>query len=191
MPTFLEDLKLTPALAAGLNTLPLFLGGVGALVSGFIAAPLTRFFGSVRMARRVLCVTSFLCAGALLVISTKIHEPWIKMIAIGLASFCNDVVLPPAWGSCMDVGGRFAGTLSGAMNMTGNLGGVVFPIVTAAVLEHFSNNWDLVFYISACSYVIAAALWVKIDPVTPVQQPEELDHLGTSGMGAASAPSPA
>jgi MFS family permease len=137
-----------------------------------MAAPLTRFFGSVRTARRVLCSTTFLCAGGLLVISTAIHEPWIKMVAIGLASFCNDVVMPPAWGSCMDVGGRFSGTLSGAMNMTGNFGGVVFPVVTAFVLTHFGNNWNLVFYTSAISYVFAALLWMWIDPVTPIQKPE-------------------
>jgi MFS family permease len=172
LPTFLEDLKLAPAVAAGLNILPLFLGGLGALISGFMAAPLTRFFGSVRTARRVLCSTTFLCAGGLLVISTAIHEPWIKMVAIGLASFCNDVVMPPAWGSCMDVGGRFSGTLSGAMNMTGNFGGVVFPVVTAFVLTHFGNNWNLVFYTSAISYVFAALLWMWIDPVTPIQKPE-------------------
>ncbi len=98
--------------------------------------------GSVRKARRVVCSTSFLCAGTLLVISTTIRDPWLKMIAIGFASFCNDVVLPPAWGACMDVGGKFSGTLSGAMNMTGNFGGVVFPVVTAYVLAHFGNNWN-------------------------------------------------
>jgi ACS family glucarate transporter-like MFS transporter len=72
----------------------------------------------------------------------------------------------------MDVGGRFSGTLSGAMNMTGNFGGVVFPVVTAFVLTHFGNNWNLVFYTSAISYVFAALLWMWIDPVTPIQKPE-------------------
>jgi sugar phosphate permease len=171
LPTFLDELKLSPAAAAALNILPLFLGGVGALVSGFMAGPLTRTFGSVRTARRVVSSTSFLCAGALLVISTAIHEPWLKMLAIGMASFFNDVVLPPAWGACMDVGGKFSGTLSGAMNMTGNFGGVVFPIVAATVLAHFANNWNLVFYLSALSYVFGAILWMILDPVTPVERP--------------------
>lgn len=170
LPTFLDELKLSPAAAAALNVLPLFLGGVGALLSGFMAGPLTRTFGSVRTARRVVSSTSFLCAAALLVISTAIHEPWLKMLAIGMASFFNDVVLPPAWGACMDVGGKFAGTLSGAMNMTGNFGGVVFPIVAAAVLAHFANNWNLVFYLSAFSYVCGAILWMILDPVTPVER---------------------
>ncbi len=177
LPAFLEDLNLSPAVASALNILPLFLGGIGALLSGFLAAPLARYFGSIRKARRVISSTSFLCAGLLLIISTAIHEPWIKMIAIGMASFFNDVVLPPAWGACMDVGGKFSGTLSGAMNMTGNLGGVLFPVVTAWVLAHFANNWNLVFYLSAVSYVFAAVLWMILDPVTPVEKPEPVHGL--------------
>ena len=172
LPKFLEGLNISPAVASALNILPLFLGGIGALSSGFLAGALTRIFGSVRRARRTVSSVSFLCAGALLILSTRIHEPWIKMIAIGMASFFNDVVLPPAWGACMDVGGKFSGTLSGAMNMTGNLGGVVFPIVAAAVLTHFNNNWNLVFYLSALSYLFAAILWMLLDPVTPVERPE-------------------
>jgi ACS family glucarate transporter-like MFS transporter len=177
LPTFLDDLKLAPAMASALNILPLFLGGIGALLSGFLAAPFTRYFGSVRKARRVVSATSFLCAGALLMISTEIHEPWIKMIVIGMASFFNDVVLPPAWGACMDVGGKFSGTLSGAMNMTGNFGGVLFPIVAAAVLTRFANNWNIVFYLCTISYVVAAVLWMILDPVTPVEKPEPVSHL--------------
>ncbi len=172
LPTFLDELKVSPAVAAALNILPLFLGGVGAMLSGLLAGRMTRIFGSVRTARRVVSSTSFLCAGTLLIVSTGIHVPWLKMLAIGMASFFNDVVLPPAWGACMDVGGKFSGTLSGAMNMTGNFGGVFFPVVTGYVLQHMGNNWNLVFYLCAISYVIGAILWMKLDPVTPVERPE-------------------
>ena len=33
--------------------------------------------------------------------------------------FFNDAMMGPAWASCADIGERHAGTLSGAMNMTG------------------------------------------------------------------------
>jgi MFS family permease len=172
LPTFLEELKIKPSLAALLNILPLFLGGIGCFVSGQIAGLMTRLFGSVRTARRVVSSTSFLCAAVLLILSTLIHDPLAKMVVIGLASFCNDMVMPPAWGACMDVGGKFSGTLSGAMNMTGNFGGVVAPIATAWMLRTFANNWNAVFYLSAISYIMGAILWTKLDPVTPVEMPE-------------------
>ena len=50
------------------------------------------------------------------------------MLAIGMASFSNDLVMPGAWAACMDIGGKYAGTLSGAMNMWGNMGGALSPL---------------------------------------------------------------
>jgi hypothetical protein len=61
--------------------------------------------------------------------SYYIQDPLWAMLAMGLASFSNDLVMPGAWSTCMDVGGRYAGTVSGSMNMMGNLGGVFGPIV--------------------------------------------------------------
>ena len=46
---------------------------------------------------------------------------------MGLASFFNDLVMPGAWATCMDVGGAYAGTVSGSMNMMGNMAGFFAP----------------------------------------------------------------
>jgi MFS transporter, ACS family, glucarate transporter len=51
------------------------------------------------------------------------------------ASFCNDLVMPGAWGTAMDVGGVYCGTLSGAMNMWGNFAGFLAPVVTGYILD--------------------------------------------------------
>ena len=48
------------------------------------------------------------------------------MLAMGVATFFHDLTTPGAWGACMDVGGKFAGTLSGSMNMMGNFGSLAF-----------------------------------------------------------------
>jgi MFS family permease len=94
------------------------------------------------------------------------------MVAMGMASFCNDLVMPGAWGAAMDVGGRHAGTLSGAMNMTGNLGGVASPIAIGYILTWTHNNWDLTFYIAAAVYFAGSIFWALLDPVTPLEQTE-------------------
>ena len=60
--------------------------------------------------------------------------------------------MPGAWGACMDVGGKYAGTLSGAMNMIGNIGGAVSPTAIGYILRWTNNNWDLTFYVSAAVY---------------------------------------
>ena len=173
MPTYLKEGRgLDMRAAAQLAILPLFLGGLGSLVSGFIAAPLTRLTGSVLKTRRLLAYIGFGGASILLVVITRMHSPLAAMLVMGLASFSNDLVMPGSWGACMDVGGRYAGTLSGAMNMLGNMGGAVSPTVIGYMLRWTSNNWDMTFYVSAAVYVVALLLWRFLDPVTPLEEPD-------------------
>jgi MFS family permease len=152
------------ALLAGI---PLFFGGIGCFVSGFVAAALARRIG-VGWARRLLAALGFAGAAAMLLVSLRIGNPTWAMVAMGMASFCNDLVMPSAWGACMDVGGRFAGTYSGSMNMMGNFGGVAGPIVVGYILQATGHDWALTFYVSAAVYLLGAILWLFIDPVTPL-----------------------
>ena len=170
LPTYLKEARGQELGASALlGIMPLFLGGLGCLVSGFIAAPLTRATGSVLKARRLLAYFGFSGASLLLVLSTRVHNPLLAMLAMGLASFGNDLVMPGAWGACMDVGGKYAGTLSGAMNMMGNIGGIVSPPVAGYILRWTHGNWDMTFYVSAAVYLMGILFWRFLDPVTPLE----------------------
>jgi len=170
LPTYLKEARgLQLGASALLSILPLFLGGLGSLVSGFIAAPVTRLTGSVLTTRRLLAYLGFSGASLLLIVSTRIHNPLSAMIVMGLASFSNDLVMPGSWGACMDVGGEYAGTLSGAMNMMGNLGGAASPTIIGYMLRWTQNNWNMTFYVSAAVYAMAVFMWRFLDPVTPLE----------------------
>lgn len=151
-----------------LSGLPLFMGGWGCLLSGFLTPAISRRLGSERAGRRIVAIVGVLGASAMLVLSTKLGEPIAALLAISMASFCNDLAMPPAWGACMDVGGKFAGTLSGSMNMMGNLAGALAPIVIGKLVEITAGNWDMTFYISAAIYLGAAICWSFLDSVTPL-----------------------
>ena len=172
LPTYLQEAR-GQVLAKGafLAGLPLFFGGIGCFVSGFLAARLAPRIG-VGPARKALAAAGMLGAAFMLLLSVRLADPTWAMVAMGLASFCNDLVMPSAWGACMDVGGRFAGTYSGSMNMMGNFGGVAGPIVVGYILQTTNHNWALTFYVSAAVYVLGAILWLFIDPVTPLDQAE-------------------
>ena len=102
------------------------------------------------------------------------------MIAIGLAGFANDSAMPSGWSACMDVGGKYAGSLSGSMNMMGNLGGAVGSLVVAQILKFTGNNWTICFWVAAGIYLIGAACWLFIDPVTPLDGSQERQQFSTS-----------
>ena len=105
--------------------LPLFLGGIACVLSGFLAGWLVRRSFSVTFARRLLAIVGFTGASGMLLWSAYIQNPVLAMIAMGMAGFFNDLTIPGSWGTCMDIGGRFAGTVSGSMNMMGNIGGML------------------------------------------------------------------
>jgi len=173
LPTYIKEARHMEITAgAVLAGLPLFLGGLGSLVCGLISGPVTRLTGSVARTRRVMACAGFAGASLLLVLSTRMADPVAAMIVMGFASFCNDLVMPGAWGACMDVGGRYAGTLSGAMNMAGNIGGACSPILIGYILKFTNNNWDMTFYVSAAAYFTGTFCWLFLDPVTPLEGKE-------------------
>ena len=68
----------------------------------------------------------------------------------------------------MDIGGKYAGTVSGAMNMFGNFAGVLAPALVGYLLKQ-TGDWNLTFYISAAIYAGGIFCWLAMDPLTPLQ----------------------
>jgi ACS family glucarate transporter-like MFS transporter len=69
----------------------------------------------------------------------------------------------------MDVGGKTVATLSGTMNMMGNLGGFLSPIVCGYIVQQ-TGNWNLAFYVTAAGYLMGMTCWLAMDPVTPLEE---------------------
>lgn len=173
LPTYLQKSRgVTLGKSAVLSMLPLFLGGLGSLFCGLISVPVARGLGSVARARKLMAYLGFTGASVLLIISIHLPNPVATMVVMGLASFCNDLVMPGSWGACMDVGGKYAGTLSGTMNMLGNFGGACLPTVVGFILHWTHNNWSVAFYVSAAVYFCGSFFWLLMDPVTPIERAE-------------------
>ena len=171
LPTYLREGRHIAVLtSAWLSVVPLFLGGLGNPASVFIASRLVRINGSVAFTRKIVATIGFAGAAGFLVLSTRIQNPELAMLSIGFASFCNDLVMPGAWGSAMDIGGTYAGTLSGAMNMWGNIGGALAPLMIGYILHWTNANWNLTFYVSAVIYLLGIVCWAFMDPVTPIAE---------------------
>ena len=170
LPTYLRESRgTTLTMGALLAGLPLLLGGVGCLVSAALIPRFARRFGSVAKARRVVAVTGFLGASVCIFIFTGIEDPRQAMLVLGFAGFFNDFVMPAAWAGTMDIGGRYAGTVSGAMNMMGSIAGASSVLVVGYLLAWTGGNWTVTFYISAAIYLLGALCWLFLDSHTPVE----------------------
>lgn len=173
LPTYLQEGRgLTIEQTADYAKYPLLFGGFGSLFCGLISAQVERWTGSVKISRRLLACTGFVGAGIFLIVSINTADVFWAMIAMGMASFCNDLVMPGAWGACMDVGGKYAGTLSGSMNMMGNMAGFVAPTFGGWLVQRSGGDWNTFLYVMAGVYLVGTLCWPLIDPTTPLEDDE-------------------
>jgi MFS family permease len=164
LPTYLlEHRGATLEKGAFLAGFPLFFGGIGSLVCGYVLAYLVRRMGAAGRARRWMAAAGFTGASAFLAMSAFIGSPTLAMVAMGCSSFCNDLVMPPSWTACSDMGGVFCGTLSGSMNMAGQLANVVMPALTGVMLGTMGCSWPMIICISAGIYFLGAVCWMFIE----------------------------
>lgn len=171
LPTYLRNARGTSiTMGALLAGLPLLLGAAGCLVSAAVIPPLSRATGSVALARRIVAIAGFAGASACIFIFTGVADPVRAMIVLGFAGFFNDFVMPAAWAGTMDVGGRYSGTVSGAMNTLGSIAGASSVLVVGYLLAWTSGNWTLTFYISAAIYLVGAICWLFLDSHTPLER---------------------
>ena len=91
------------------------------------------------------------------------------MLSMGMAGFFNDLAMPPSWAACMDIGGKYAGTVAGSMNMIGNLAGFASPVIGGYILAATGRNWNVFLYTLAAVYLAGPLIWPFIDPETPIE----------------------
>jgi len=177
LPTYLQEFhKLSPEQGARFAALPLFLNGAGCLVCGMISARVSEWAGSISRGRRILACTGFFSASLFLALSLLTHNLWWNVLLIGMAAFSNDLTMPPSWASCMDIGGEFAGTVAGSMNMMGNLAGFAAPVFGGYLLAWTGGSWRIFIGVMAVVYFLGVLCWPAIDPVTPLTAHAEENH---------------
>jgi ACS family glucarate transporter-like MFS transporter len=169
LPDYLQRYwKLSPSESGTLAVLPLLLGGLGCAFCGWVSRHVTRALGSVTKSRRLLSSSGFAGAAVLMLIAIQMKTPVTAMIAMGLASFFNDLAMPPAWAACMDVGGKYAGTVAGSMNMMGNLAGYAAPVIGGYIVHGEPVRYIYFLYLMAAVYALGTFCWPWIDPVTSI-----------------------
>lgn len=163
LPTYLLRARgFTLSQVGWLAALPLVSIAGGVFLGGWASDRLAHRLGP-RRGRRLTGLIGFPLAAAAVVVAVKTSSPmlsaWLFAAAAGLAA----LGIAPAWAVCVEVGGAHAGVVSGAMNMFGNLGGTLSPLVIGFSLER-SGSWQAPLLSVAALYVVAALLWLGIDP---------------------------
>lgn len=166
-PTYLvKGRGLTEAEMGVFAALPFILGATGNVVGGTLCDRLSRRFG-LSLGRRIVGAGSLFISALFLVgvASTTGKISGVVLLAVGFGVM--DCMLPAAWAMCLDVGGRYGGAVSGAMNTAGQAGGFICTVLFGYLVKSF-GDYDVPIFIIAGMVMISAWLFWRIDATKPL-----------------------
>ncbi len=150
-----------------LGSLPLWAGVVGDTVGGLATDWLMARTGNIKFARRVVAIVGMLGCAAFIVPAAYAEDAYTAVYCLTGAMFFLECTIGPSWAVPMDMGGEHSGTVSGMMNMAGNIGGALSPIVFGFLVQF--GSWQAPFVVAASLLVVGSAIWAFwLDPSVSV-----------------------
>jgi MFS family permease len=157
------------------SSLPFILGTVANVGGGFLGDALSRRFG-LRTGRRLVGSVS-LTASALFLIATALTpQKSLAVLFLALGFGVMDLMLPTAWAICLDIAPKYAGAVTGAMNMAGQFGGFLCTVLFGYAVER-SGSYHAPLFLIAFMLLISAFLFSRIDPTRPLVAEETSEGL--------------
>ena len=153
-----------------LAALPLLAIALGVYLGGWACDRLTPRLG-LRLAARTPALLGLPLAACAVVGAALVPEPVHAALLLAAAAGLAGLGIAPAWALCLEIGGPHAGVVTGAMNMFGNLGGTLSPVVVGLCIDRL-GSWSAPLYSIAALYLVAAVCWLGIDParkISPVR----------------------
>jgi sugar phosphate permease len=171
LPSYLVDFRHFTLIKVGLfASLPLFAGVIGDTVGGLATDWLLKKTGSAKLARRSVAIVGLLGCAGFMVAAGMTEDAYTAVYSLTAAMFFLECTIGPAWAVPMDCGGKYSGTVSGMMNMAGNIGGALSPLVFGFLAQY--DNWAAPFVLSAALLVAGAGVWAFwLDPDRSVVDP--------------------
>lgn len=148
------------------STLPFVMGALGNVAGGFLSDACTRRFGARHGRRMVSCAS--LATGAVLILLTASATSKTSVVLLLTFGFgIMDLMLPSAWAVCLDIGGKYAGVVAGAMNTAGQLGGFACTVLFGYIVGA-TGNYNAPLYVIAAMVAVSAVLFAGIDASRPL-----------------------
>ena len=101
-------------------------------------------------------------AGLLMLLSMAMENKTLAIVSLSLSFAVSDFMLPNCWAVCLDIGKRYAGTVTGAMNMAGQMGSTIAAAAYGAMVGKYGWNPPLAGL--AGLSLVSALIWLTIDP---------------------------
>jgi sugar phosphate permease len=164
LPSYLYDYRHFTLIKVGFfASLPLWGGVIGDTVGGLAVDWLLKKTGNNKLAHRAVAITGMLGCAVFIVPAAVTADPYTAVYCLTAALFFLECTIGPSWAVPMHVGGKYSGTVSGMMNMAGNIGGALSPTVFGILVQF--GSWVAPFIVAAGLLVLGSAVWAFwLDP---------------------------
>jgi sugar phosphate permease len=167
LPTYLEEGRSLPATTASwLAGLPLLFGIFGCTIGGWLSDALALRVGT-RWARRAVGCVAMMAAGLCFQLAVVSYASAQTIVFLALASFCNDLPMSSLWAANMDVGERFAGSVSGVVSAASAAGALISPLLFGALLNS-GHGWTPALIVAGLGFPLSGLCWLLVDPTRTV-----------------------
>jgi MFS family permease len=162
LPTYLKEVRGFTVQEAGyVAGAVLLAGAIANWIGGRLTDSLTRRYG-VRIGRSIGAITLPL-SGLVLIAAALVEDRLAAAALFALTLGIADLCVSACWAMCHDIAGPRAGTIGGAMNTVGNIGGAISPLVVGYTVQWW-GSWTLPFFITAGVYVAGGIFTLLVDP---------------------------
>jgi ACS family glucarate transporter-like MFS transporter len=144
------------------TSLPLIFGAIGNWLSGWLVDLIYRM-GKWRASRKIPAILGFLLVISGLLASLYMSSVWGAVLFLSIAILGADMTLSPSWSFCIDIGKEYAGTVSGTMNMAGNVGSFITALAFPYLLSWTGSEVPF-FYLAAFLAMVSIGCWMFMDP---------------------------
>ena len=145
-----------------LTWLPFVCGAVGNLAGGTASDYLTKRLG-LTAGRRIVGSAGLALSGLFMLACALTPGKISAITFLSLGYFAMDCMLPVSWAVCLDVGKKYAGAVSGAMNMAGQVGSFLSSIAFGYLVKEFAN-YNLPLFPFSGMLLVSAFLFTRIRP---------------------------
>jgi MFS transporter, ACS family, glucarate transporter len=158
------------------SMLPFLAMLVCCLVGGTINDRLTKWRGP-RLGRCFLAAFAMAVAGIFIAFGSQAQGA--RVASIVLAGGAGALYLSQSsfWSVTADIAGRAAGSVSGFMNMGGQIGGAVTGSLTPWIAARY--GWTASFLVAAGLCLVGAASWIVVNPLKTLTE----SRVASAGVG--------
>lgn len=97
-----------------------------------------------------------------LYIASHTVDPAMNIFWMSVSLGALGFAMSASWSSVISLGGKYTGSVSGWINLWGNIGGVLAPIVTAFFVTNY--GWNNAFTATSLFGIIAIVAWIFVKP---------------------------